>query len=418
MTTSELRRAYVWTWLPQSAEPVVAGLLEQTPGQRDRLRFAYARSYLARADSLSLYGPELPLRSGWIAPGAGLPMAGCLRDAYPDAWGQRVILNRLAGARGASAQVEALDRFSYLLQSGSNRFGAIDFQSDPDVFAPREDTADLDTLIDAVDQVEAGAVLPAAVADALVAGTSIGGARPKLLIRQGGDQFIAKLSTSTDPYPVVNAEAAAMELARMVGIAAADSRVTRAAGRELLLVRRFDRGAGGTRAHVVSALTMLGLDEMVARYATYPGLLDVLRSHAVDAGAIGAELFGRIAFNIAVGNIDDHARNHAAFWDGDRLRLTPAYDLCPQVRSGETAFQAMAYGRDGQRRSNFADLAGVAGEYGLSAAQARERIAGIIEGIERSWPEAADRGRLTAADRQLLWRRQILNPGVMHGWVG
>jgi len=46
-----------------------------------------------------------------------------------------------------------------------------------------------------------------------------------------------------------------------------------------------------------------------------------------------------MVFNILVGNTDDHARNHAAFWDGKQLTLTPAYDICPQGRTGEEASQ-------------------------------------------------------------------------------
>jgi serine/threonine-protein kinase HipA len=46
------------------------------------------------------------------------------------------------------------------------------------------------------------------------------------------------------------------------------------------------------------------------------------------------ELFGRICFNILRGNTDDHACNHAAFWDGKILSLTPAYEICRQGRTG------------------------------------------------------------------------------------
>ena len=35
------------------------------------------------------------------------------------------------------------------------------------------------------------------------------------------------------------------------------------------------------------------------------------------------------------------ARNHAAFWDGRSLELTPAYDICPQVRTNHEVNQAM-----------------------------------------------------------------------------
>ena len=76
--------AYVWIWLPGATAPVVAGRVARDSG---RLIFNYGRSYLDRIDSIPIHVPELPLQSGAIAPAAGLRMAGCLRDAAPDAWG-------------------------------------------------------------------------------------------------------------------------------------------------------------------------------------------------------------------------------------------------------------------------------------------------------------------------------------------
>lgn len=61
--------------------------------------------------------------------------------------------------------------------------------------------------------------------------------------------------------------------------------------------------------------------------------------------------------NVLCGNSDDHARNHAAFTDRDRLALTPAYDICPQSRTGREASLAMAI--DGQdRRAQLPDCRG------------------------------------------------------------
>src|SRR4051812_27791496 len=96
-SNSNHAEAYVWTWLPGQTEPVVAGLLSATG---DRLVFNYGRSYLARNDAISLYEPELPLRSGILPRLAGLNMPSCIRDAAPDAWGRRVILNRTFGSHG------------------------------------------------------------------------------------------------------------------------------------------------------------------------------------------------------------------------------------------------------------------------------------------------------------------------------
>src|SRR5690606_25739924 len=92
------KRDYVWTWLPGAIAPVVAGRLEFIG---DLYHFTYGQSYRQRPEAVALYEPELPLRRGRIAPKAPLKIAGCLRDAAPDHWGRRVILNRRTGRRGA-----------------------------------------------------------------------------------------------------------------------------------------------------------------------------------------------------------------------------------------------------------------------------------------------------------------------------
>lgn len=120
--------------------------------------------------------------------------------------------------------------------------------------------------------------------------------------------------------------------------------------------------------------------------------------------ALRPELFERIACSIAIGNSDDHARNHAAFWDGRQLNFTPAFDLSPCPRSGETATQAMAFDVDGRvRQSNFAALVAHSRAYGLSESQARERVGRVVVAIRSNWVAACDIGELSAANRDYLW---------------
>ena len=145
------RQAYVWVWLPGEVEPVVAGVVvatEQRLGGEEVLLFSYGRSYLSRPDAISLWTPELPLIDGTIDPrqpvpnGDPLPFASCLRDAAPDAWGRRVINLR----RGFDAGGR-VDELTYLLSSGSNRIGALDFQFRSDVYESRNEVATLEQLM-------------------------------------------------------------------------------------------------------------------------------------------------------------------------------------------------------------------------------------------------------------------------------
>ena len=401
MTTSD--GLYVWTWLPGQTEPVVAGRVEQSG---PLVTFVYGLSYRSRPDAISLFTPELPLRSGMQEPADGLNIAGVLRDGSPDRWGRGVIERR----RGAAPN--SLTEIDYMLSSNSNRFGALDFQIDREIYEPRDESVPLDELHRAAIILDEGGELTASLDAALMHGTSLGGARPKAtLTDEDGSEWLAKFSSSDDRlFSAVNAEGAMLELARRAGMNVPESKVVSSLGKEVLLVRRFDRDGAGGRRHVVSGLTMAQTDEMYARYVSYPQILDVLREYGKDATQPGPELFRRIAMNIAISNNDDHARNHAAFWDGTYLELTPAYDLAPGQRSGDTFDKAMAYGRGdrGRKVSNFAALVRESETYGLNATEGREIIDQLVPSIRDNWDAAAEVARLSSSDKQKLQERQVL----------
>lgn len=417
MISEAPRRAFVWIWLPGASEPVLAGRLDDLAGE---ISFVYARRYLARQDAIALYVPELPLRSGRIRPLPDLDAPGCILDGRPDAWGQRVIMNRLIGAAAAAdADPADLGLLTFLLESGSDRAGALDFQRSADTYVPRgRASATLDELATSAQRVEAGIPLSPALDAALMHGSSIGGARPKAVIDDGGRQLIAKFSSTTDTYPVVQGEYVAMELARRCGLNVAGVQLASALGKTVLLVERFDRKPGTTeRRPIVSALTILGLNELAARWASYGELGQVVRRRFTEPAATLRELFARITFNILTGNTDDHARNHAAFWDGEVLSLTPAYDICPQVRSGGRATQAMIIGEedDGYKESQVSGCIERAPLYLLTEREARDIVGHQIEVIEDQWEDVCDQAGLAASERKYFWRRQFLNPYALQG---
>jgi len=407
--------AYVWIWLPDATEPVVAGRIAR---DGDHLIFNYGQSYLNRDDAIPIYEPELPLRSGAIPPEAGLSMAGCLRDGAPDAWGRRVILNRTFGRKSKDVDTGALDELTYLLESGSDRIGALDFQRSPSKYVPRVvQTTTLEDLLSAAEKVEKGVPLTPDLDQALFHGTSLGGARPKATIQDGDRKMIAKFSSSTDTYNVVKAEYVAMRLAAKVVLNIASVRLERVAGKDVLLVERFDRVKtknGWQRKAMVSALTLFGLDEMMARYASYEDLAEIIRHRFTSPRATLHELFGRLVFNILCGNTDDHARNHAGFWDGEHLTLTPAYDICPQSRSGNEASQAMLI-VDDKRMSNLATCLEAAPHFQLDQKAAEDIIARQINAIRDEWNDMCDEATLNEVERNLFSQRFFLNPFIFEG---
>lgn len=403
--------AYVWIWLPNETEPVVAGLLTQVGKE---LRFNYGQSYLKRENAISIYEPELPLHSGDIPLLEGLSMPGCIRDASPDAWGRRVLINS-TGLGGSGAE---LDELTYLMESGSDRIGALDFQVSPTKYTARgSEQASLEELMQSAERVEKGIPLQPNLDKALRHGSSIGGARPKALIHAEDKRLIAKFSTSNDLYSVVKAEFIAMRLARLVGLNVASVQMAKALGKDVLLIERFDREKapqGWLRKPMVSALTLFGLDEMMAMYASYEELAEIIRHRFADPVDTLRELYGRMVFNILCGNTDDHARNHAAFWDGTSLSLTPAYDICPQPRTGNEASQAMLiHGRN--RMSQLSVCLTSAPNFLLSSENARSIIQGQVLVIRENWSRVCDEAELTEADRRLFWGRQFLNPFAFYG---
>lgn len=407
------KEAFVWIWLPGETHPVVAGKLEAENGL---IHFNYGKSYLERINdtppAIPIYEPELPLKPGVLPLADGLEMPGCIRDAAPDAWGRRVIINKNLGQKGKNTDTADLDEPTYLLESGSDRIGALDFQISPSEYVPRSaNNATLEELLESADRVEKGVPLRPELDQALFHGSSIGGARPKALIEDHGVKYIAKFSSSTDLYSVVKTEYIAMRLAVLSGVDAASVKLVKAAGKDVLLIERFDRTKskdGWTRKLMVSALTMFGLSDMTARYASYENFAEIIRHRFTNPKETLEELYRRLVFNILCGNTDDHARNHAAFWDGKGLSLTPAYDICPQGRTGNVASQAMKISGE-NNLSQLKSCLEAAHHFLLSPEEAMD-ICDHTEAIIRQyWTGVCEEAQLSEIDKKRLWKGQFLN---------
>ena len=414
MTSSSVKEAFVWIWLPDETTPVVAGRLEADKGH---VLFNYGQSYLERIgdqpSAIPIYEPELPLQAGALPLLEGLTMPGSIRDAAPDAWGRRVIINKKLGLKSLDTDAAELDELTYLLESGSDRIGALDFQRSPTEYEPRTaNNVSMEELIESAERVEKGVPLTPELDQALFHGSSIGGARPKALIQDQGKKYVAKFSSSSDLYNVVKAEFIAMRLAQLAGLNVAPVKLVEAANKDILLIERFDRqpkDEGWSRRAMVSVLTLLGLDDMMARYASYETLAETIRHRFTDPKDSLKELFSRLAFNILCGNTDDHARNHAAFWNGNSLTLAPAYDICPQGRTGNEASQAMLISGN-NNMSRLRSCLEAANHFLLSEDDARTIFSHLTDSIEKHWDSVCENAELSEVDRKLFWGRQFLNP--------
>jgi serine/threonine-protein kinase HipA len=391
--TSE-RECFVYIVLPGQTEFATAGRfrISETRGGAERGEFIYGRSYLRRADAVELDPTELRLSTRLYETGRMGGFFGAIRDSMPDYWGRLVIEKHSGHVR--------LEEFDYLMEGADDRAGALGFGRNVEPPAPRRRfnrTLDLDRLHAEADAIVAGeqrAAGPdaAQVQTLLLEGTSMGGARPKAVVQDDHVLWIAKFSRYDDRWNNTRVEHALLLLARDCGLNAAHSRIESIGDRDAILVRRFDRywsadGIGFLRYRMVSALTLLQTEDTQAGRPRWSYLLlaDEVRRASANPREDLRELFGRMCFNAAISNLDDHPRNHALLASDRGWRLSPAYDLTPSpVVAKERRYLAMACGPAGRFASK-ANLVGGAGRFLLDREEAEAIFDRIAEQVRGSW---------------------------------
>lgn len=402
--TSE-RECYVYVVLPGATEFVTAARFRVSaePAGADVGTFVYGRKYRERADAVELDPVELRLSSQTYETARLGGFFGAIRDAMPDFWGRRVI-ERNAG-------VTRLEEFDYLLAGPDDRAGALGFGTSVEPpstrrrFARTLDLARLQAAADAVvaDDPELAGSAGTQVETLLLIGTSMGGARPKAVVEDRNDLWIAKFGRNDDRWNHPRVEHAMLTLAKHCGLNVADSRMETVAGRDVLLVRRFDRQwseSGFLRHRMVSALTLLrtgdGPDERGDW--SYLALADELRRASANPEADVRELFRRICFNAAISNLDDHPRNHAVVAQGRGWRLSPAFDLTPTpVVAKERRDLAMTCGRLG-RYANRANLLTDPGRFLLSGDEAAAILERVVKTVRDGWRTTMRRTQVSETD--------------------
>lgn len=403
--TSDPSQVFVWVFLPGAVDPVVAGVVSPSragPG----LTFQYGDSYLARTDSIAV-GPDLALGHDVhpAHPVWGMPLT--IRDAMPDSWGQKVIQHTL----GVDSETR-VSNLRMMLASGSDRVGALDFQTASDTYRSRTGRASLEILADGAAKVQEDEELTCELRQAVRNSMATpGGAQPKAFVHADGRQWLAKFTVRTDTEPLIKAEAAAIVLAAAVGIAVPEHRlVTMDPHGDILLTERFDRPSAGGRRQVVSGYTVA---ESAEKVGSYPALVNRMREHASAPKEVGPEMFRRLAFLMAVRADDDHLRNTSAFWDGGSLAFTPAYDLSPYMGTGTSMTQTWI-GPDGDRRFNLAALLTHRASYGLSQPEAREIVSQVVSAVHDGQHNAAEQAHMSSTERR-LFLGAILRPEVTEG---
>ena len=328
-------QCFVYITLPGKVSAVTAGkfVLDQTSSGNPLGRFVYGQTYLKNPDAVPIDPMELKLSSTTYNTVRLKGVFGALRDAGPDYWGRHVIEKHAAKS--------TLGEMDYLLESPDDRAGALGFGLNKVPPAPRKkfnktlDLAKLQELAHALikNEIPSDPAAPQ-VQELLLLGTSMGGARPKAVVQDDEGLWMAKFNRPDDRWNCARVEHAMLRLARQCGINTSESRIETVGGKDVLLVKRFDREKiteGYTRARMISGLTVLRSDEThdARTRWSYVILVEELRRIVAEPEKDARELFRRICFNALISNLDDHPRNHALIARNLDWALSPAYDLTP-----------------------------------------------------------------------------------------
>lgn len=361
--------------------------------------FAYDTAYLVGGGSN--IDPSLILVAGPQHVDTLLP---AFSDSAPDRWGRRLVDKHeraRARARAQGRTPRVLDDVDFLLgvsdatRQGDLRFrpaGSASYVGDH-VEVPA--LISLPQLLDAAGHVDAEGDPKDAVKQLLDTGTGgLGGARPKASVRlSDGSLGIAKFPHSSDQWDVMAWEATALDLLERAGIRTPQRRLVKVGGSSVLVLRRFDRDASGDRIGYISAMTAVGLrDGINGDYVEVAGAMrDLSRGLRDDL----AELFDRVVASVALGNTDDHLRNHGFLAAGSQWALSPAFDVNPS--DNPQARRATSIAGADQVEHEVDGLLALAAKCDLNQVQARARMAAVAHTFA-GWENVARNQGVSAPD--------------------
>ena len=320
--------------IDQGDETLLVGICRYVAKRRGQSSvFEYDPGWLNREGAFAIDPENLPLQAGPIytsSKKSALP--GALRDTAPDRWGQQLIKRafRKAGEDRTLSEIDYLLAISDLTRIGALRYrreGEEDFDHDVGHYRVPP-LIRLPALINAADAVQTNTEIAADLKLLLHEGSPLGGARPKsVVVDQDGSLAIAKFPKLGDDRSIPHGEVLAMVLAGKAGLTVPDARLQDVAGRPVALIKRFDR-KGNQRVPFLSAMSLLGLND--GDDATYTDIAEIIRMYSNAPTEDLHQLWRRIIFNVMIGNLDDHLRNHGFLYDrDDKWRLSPVYDLNP-----------------------------------------------------------------------------------------
>ncbi|MCI1733387.1 MAG: type II toxin-antitoxin system HipA family toxin [Bacteroidales bacterium] len=399
-----MKKLYVYAdfdWL--KAIELVGELNCETVRGSNSYSFIFSKDWLKKYASVFL-SDDLNNYPGLQFTQPGKDIFGCFSDALPDRWG-RTLLDRREQIAAADEKrpVRQLSSFDYLLGIDDfSRMGGFRFKESPDGEFINSDNklavpllSDIQELMMASEEIEKSEEdnkLPDKkwIIQLWHPGSSLGGARPKASVTDHNHNlFIAKFPSRKDNYDVALWEHFSHLLAVKAGINAASTRVISSTSGtyHTIVSRRFDRAKNGRRIHFASALSLLGLKDgdNASNGHGYLDIVGFILQGCTNVNYNLEELYRRVAFNICIGNSDDHFRNHGFLLTPKGWTLSPAYDLNPSIY----AYQSLLISKDSSE-SDLKVLSDACEDYMITRDDAARIISEVVAAV-KTWRVLASR---------------------------
>ena len=118
------------------------------------------------------------------------------------------------------------------------------------------------------------------------------------------------------------------------------------------------------------------------------------------------ELYRRVAFNICIGNTDDHFRNHGFLLTSKGWTLAPAYDMNPTLNE----YQSLLI-KSYTNKSDLNELLNSCEEYMLQKHIAQQIISEVLNAV-KEWQLLASRLGIAKSEQErfvAIFERQIVS---------
>ncbi len=282
--------------------------------------FEYDADYLTKGNAISPF--ELPLKNG-VMLAKRTPFDGnfgVFDDCLPDGWGL-LLLDRYLQKQGIQPKtLSILDRLSLV---GSTGRGALEFRPDQSTMSDDEQVSFAHLAAEAEKILQSDTYQGDAIESLYRQGGSPGGARPKIVTKYQGKEWLVKFRAATDPATIGLIEYNYSLLAKQCHIEMPETYLFEG---KYFGVERFDR-TPDEKLHVVSAAGLLNADYRLPSldYLQLFQLCSFLTHNAQELW----KLYRLMVFNYLIGNKDDHAKNFAFILRQGEWHLSPAYDILP-----------------------------------------------------------------------------------------